>query len=150
MPRQTNGGTKRRAPPSRSPLSVQCEKCGLGRVCKRLHPEQDHADVDHGKVVLATLFIPGGDAPGLLEAVDQPLDLVAQPVGFAVEVALARLVLSGRDHRPDVAPTQAGTGSWAAVALVPSRCAWPQAGAAAPRTTDRPLIQHRLEGDLLI
>src|SRR4051795_6500589 len=49
----------------------------LGRVCKRLHPEQDHADVDHGEVVVAALFIAGGDAPGLFEAVDEPLDLVA-------------------------------------------------------------------------
>src|SRR3954454_15755595 len=50
---------------------------GLGRVSKRLQPEQDHADVDHGEIVLATLLIAGGNAPGLLEAVDQPLDLVA-------------------------------------------------------------------------
>ena len=50
---------------------------GLGRVCKRLYPEQDHADVDHGKIVVGALFIAGGDAPGLLEAVDQALDLVA-------------------------------------------------------------------------
>src|SRR3978361_713844 len=45
----------------------------LSRVCKRLHPEQDHADVDHGEIVLATLLIAGGNAPGLLEAPDQPL-----------------------------------------------------------------------------
>src|SRR4051795_12726815 len=50
---------------------------GLGRVCKRLQPEQDHADVDHGEIVVATLLIPRSDAPGLLEAVDQPLDFVA-------------------------------------------------------------------------
>src|SRR4051812_12767355 len=49
----------------------------LGRVCKRLQPEQDHADVDHGEIVVATLLIAGGNAPGLLEAVDQPLDFVA-------------------------------------------------------------------------
>src|SRR3954454_14751512 len=49
----------------------------LGRVCKRLQPEQDHADVDHGEIVVATLLIPRSDAPGLLEAVDQPLDFVA-------------------------------------------------------------------------
>src|SRR4051794_31227612 len=29
----------------------------LGHVCKRLEPEQDHADVDHGEIVLATLFV---------------------------------------------------------------------------------------------
>src|SRR5690242_17014512 len=76
---------------------------GLGRVCKRLQPEQDHADVDHSEVVVATLLIAGGDAPCLLEAVDQPLDFVAQAVGFPVEVALARLILPGRDYRADVA-----------------------------------------------
>ena len=50
---------------------------GLGRVCKRLQPEQDHADVDHGEIVVATLLIASSDAPGLLAAVDQPLDFVA-------------------------------------------------------------------------
>ena len=50
-------------------------RAGLGRVCKRLHPEQDHADVDNGKIVLTTLFIACGDAAGLFEAVDQSLDI---------------------------------------------------------------------------
>ena len=49
----------------------------LGRVCKRLQPEQDHADVDNGEIVVATLLIASSDAPGLLAAVDQPLDFVA-------------------------------------------------------------------------
>jgi hypothetical protein len=43
----------------------------LSRVCKRLQPEQDHADVDHGEILLAMLFISNGDAPGLLETADQ-------------------------------------------------------------------------------
>src|SRR3954464_596246 len=93
----------------------------LGRVCKRLQPEQDHADVDHGEIVLATLLVAGGNAPGLLEAVDQPLHLVAQTVGCTVEVALAWLVLPGRDHRPDVASTQASACGRTAVAFVASR-----------------------------
>src|SRR4051795_432594 len=42
----------------------------LGLICKRLHPKQDHADLDHGQIVVATLFITSGDAPCLLEAVD--------------------------------------------------------------------------------
>src|SRR4051812_40307683 len=49
----------------------------LGRVCKRLEPEQDHADVDHGEIVVGTLFIPGGDALGLLEAIDRVPDLIS-------------------------------------------------------------------------
>src|SRR3954453_20790062 len=49
----------------------------LGRVCKRLQPEQDHADVDHGEIVVATLLIPRTDAPGLLESLHHPLDFVA-------------------------------------------------------------------------
>jgi hypothetical protein len=106
--------------------------------------------VDHDEIVVGALLIASGDAPGLLEAVDQPLDLVAQPIGFPVKVGLARLVLPGRDHRPDVALTQAGTGGRAAVAFVSGRCARAQRGAAASRTADRPLIEHRFEGDLLI
>src|ERR1700760_3942595 len=49
-----------------------------------------------------------------------------------------------------MAPPHASAGRWAAVALVPSRRARPQAGAAASRTVHRSLIQHCLEGDLFI
>src|SRR6195952_4141933 len=106
--------------------SRQFRRAVLGCVCKRLHPEQDHADVDHGEIVVATLLIASSDAPRLFEAVDQPLNFVARPIGGPVEVALARLVLPGWDHRADVASTQACTGSWTTVALVSSRRAWAQ------------------------
>src|SRR5918911_198178 len=45
-----------------------------------------------------------------------------------------------------MAPTHTGAGRWAAVAFVPRR----RTRAAASRTTHRSLVQHRLEGDLLI
>src|SRR6195952_4387352 len=130
--------------------SRQFRRAVLGCVCKRLHPEQDHADVDHGEIVVATLLIASSDAPRLFEAVDQPLDFVAQPVGGPIEVALARLVLPGRDHRADVAPTHTCTGSWAAVAFIPSRRTWTQTRSTASRTADRSLVEHRLKGDPLI
>jgi hypothetical protein len=50
---------------------------GLGRVCKGLQPEQDHVDMDHRAIVVGTLFVPGGDAPGLLEAVDQLFESIS-------------------------------------------------------------------------
>jgi hypothetical protein len=60
---------------------------------RRLQPEQDHADGDHGKVVGGALFVAGCDAAELLEAIEQALDAVALAVGCAVEPGLAGLVL---------------------------------------------------------
>jgi hypothetical protein len=106
--------------------------------------------VEHGEVVDATFLVAGRDPPGLLEAVEQTLDLVALSLSFTVEVGLARLVFPGRDHRADVATAPACACGRTAVALVPGGPARPQ-----PRTTssgapDRPLIQHRFEGELLM
>src|SRR4051812_8680537 len=68
----------------------------LGRVCKGgSQPEQDHADVEHCEIVDAALLVAGGDAPGLLEAVDQALDPVAQAIGGAL-----RRVSVSRDRKP--------------------------------------------------
>jgi hypothetical protein len=64
-------------PQADSSTRFQSTKVVLGRVCKRLEPEQDHADVDHGETVVGTLFIPGGDALGLLEAVDRVPDSIS-------------------------------------------------------------------------
>src|SRR3712207_7653060 len=88
---------------------------------RHLQPEQDHADGDHGEVVGGTLLVAGGDAPELLEAVDQALHPVAPPISVAVEVGLAALIALARDHRPDAPPPQVASRCRAAVALVAGR-----------------------------
>lgn len=106
--------------------------------------------MDHGEVVGGTLFVAGGDAAELLEAVDQALDEVAPPISRVVEVGLAALVAFAGDNRPDVPATQASAGGWAAVALVAGNSSRPQAGSAPSRTADRTPIQQCLERDLLV
>jgi hypothetical protein len=56
-----------------------------GRVCKRLQPEQDHAEVEHNEGIDSPPFAARGDAPG-------PLGTVDQAAGIAVDVGLALLV----------------------------------------------------------
>ncbi len=130
-------------------LRLEIEAGRLGRVCKlRLQPEQDHAQHDHGEVIDAALLVAGGDAAELLEAVDQTLDPVALPVGFAVEAGLPALVALAGDHRPDVSPAQAAAGGRAAVALVAGQSARPQARTALTRAADRAMVQQRLQRDL--
>lgn len=75
----------------------------LGRVCKAREPNQRRGYREHGRVVTRALFVPGRDAPVLLEAVDEPLDAVALPVQCPVEgpvtsVAGALVAAAGNDR----------------------------------------------------
>lgn len=106
--------------------------------------------MDHGQVVDATFLVAGGDAPGLLEAVEQTFDFVALAVGVTVEAGLAPLILPARDNWADVATAQPSTCCRAAVALVPGQPTWSQTRAAATLTADCPLVQHRFQSDLLM
>src|SRR3954454_9749266 len=51
-------------------------------------------------------FVARGDAPELLQAVDEGLDPVADALRLAVEARPTPLALLGRDDRPDPAPAQ--------------------------------------------
>ena len=64
--------------------------------------EHDHAEVDHREIVGSTLLVSRGDAPELLEAVDQTLNLVALPISLAIKGWLTPLVFAGWDHRRDL------------------------------------------------
>src|SRR3954462_12564941 len=106
--------------------------------------------MDHGEVVGRALLVARGNAAELLEPVDQALDEIAASVGSAVEVRLPALVALAWDHRPNVPAPQMAAGLWAIVTLVASRASRPQTGPAPAGATDRPLIQQRLERDLLV
>ena len=74
--------------------------------------------MDHDKVIGGALLVAAGDGAEPLETVDQALDEVTAPISFMVEVGLAALVAPAWDDRLNVPTPQAGTGSWAAIALV--------------------------------
>jgi hypothetical protein len=82
--------------------------------------ENSAGEVKEAKVGEAGLVAAQGDTDQILHPGEDVLHPVAQMIGFLVEVGLVWLVLPGQDHRPDMAPTQAGTGGRAAVAFVSS------------------------------
>jgi hypothetical protein len=84
-------------------LPDESAKVVLGRVCKVLQPEHDSADVEHREVVSGALFVAGGDAAELFQAVEQMLHPVARSIGLAVEAGSAALAALSGDHRPDAA-----------------------------------------------
>lgn len=59
-------------------------RIGLGSVCK-LEPENDSRQGNHGCIVLSTFFVPGGNAPKLLEAIEEAFDTIAQAVSLSVK-----------------------------------------------------------------
>lgn len=66
-------------------------------------PQAARCDVDETEVAFGGLVIAGGNAAGILELVEAPLDEIAQTVEGSVhdDAKLARL--AHRDHRDDVA-----------------------------------------------
>jgi hypothetical protein len=68
----------------------------LGRVCK-LQPEHNRCDEQHRMIVLGSLFIAGGNAPKLLEPIDQPLHLIAQSVDGTIKRSRAVFTALARD-----------------------------------------------------
>src|SRR5215211_4245699 len=135
----------------RAPMAGDRSRPRRPRAClQRLQPEQDTADVDHGEIVGGTLFVAGCHSPGLLEAIDQPLDPVSLAVGVAVEIRLPWLVGAGRDDRSDASLAQAATRRWAAVALVARHLARAQTWTAAPVAANGTLIEQGFRRDLLV
>ena len=99
--------------------------------------------MEHGKVVDGALLVAGGDAPELLEAVDQPLDAVACPIGLPVEARPMPLALPGRDHRP-LARGPSGIG------LVARHAPGPQARPPAALAADCPRVEEVRQADAVV
>ena len=53
----------------------------LGRGLISAQPDADGGELDHGEIVCGELLVSGGDAPAVLQAVEEALD----PVALAVE-----------------------------------------------------------------
>jgi hypothetical protein len=101
-------------------------------------------------VVGGAFLVPGGDAPTLLEPVEQALHPVALAVGLLVEARPAALVGLGRDHRPDTAPAQGCAHRLAGVALVARQAARAQPWAPAPGALDGAPARQRRQRDLVV
>ena len=106
--------------------------------------------MNHGEVVGCALLVARSNAPELFEPVDQAFDEIAAPICSTVEVRLPTLVALARDHRPDVTPAQAAPCGRATVAFVAGHTPRPQTGSAPTGTSDRALVQQRLERNLLM
>jgi hypothetical protein len=101
----------------------------LGRVCK-LQPEEGCRYYPHCPIVDCSLLVPGGQAPKLLQPVDQPLHQVTLLVERPIKRSLPTLIDFARDGGPD--PMLAGilSDGPAAVALVSYHPVRPQSGSA--------------------
>src|ERR671933_2123570 len=99
-------------------------------------PDDNHGNDPQGAVALGPLVIASGDGPELLAAGEAVLDLVAQPVGGAVEGTTAVLVASMGDGVADAVAAAQRPDSAAAIALVAHDPLRAHAGAAAFRATD--------------
>lgn len=66
-------------------------------------PEADRRDVDEAEEAFGGLVIAGGDASGVLQLVEAPLDQVAPPIELAVDGDVQLSALPHRYDRHDVA-----------------------------------------------
>jgi hypothetical protein len=121
------------------------------RSCLRsLHLQEDAAGGRGGMLEGGQLFVAGGNRTVLLEAIDEPPDSVALTIGRSVEAAISSLVYLARDHRPDPTPPQRAAVRTAAGPLVARQPGRPPVRSLAPRPLDRPAIEQRRQGRLLV
>src|SRR5262245_25321439 len=107
-----------------------------------MHPKAstEHGQIDHTQEVHGQLLEPRRRPSVLLNPDYAPLYDLAAPVGRAVEVRVATLALSSRDHGLYPAAPQVAADPTGAVRLITGETPRPSARAA----TTRPLDLHRL------
>lgn len=74
------------------------EIADLGRVDEVLQPQADRGEVDEAEEAGGGLVVARGDASGVLQAIEAPLDPVAQRVDVAVDGLADAPALPGGDH----------------------------------------------------
>jgi hypothetical protein len=74
-----------------------------------LEPQQDHGKGQHGGVTTHSLLITGRHPAILLQAVDEPFDLIALPIKRPVKGPGRMLVLFSWNGRSDASPMQVTT-----------------------------------------
>jgi type VI secretion system protein ImpM len=68
-------------------------------------PEKNGGDGDHSEIVGGLLFVSCGNPAELFQPVDQPLNAVPLPIGFAIEIRLPRFIGFGRNDGSNTTPT---------------------------------------------
>jgi hypothetical protein len=129
-----------------------CAKPGVRaplRSCFQMsQPEGDRSDGEHRQIVDGPLLIAGGNAPELLEAVDESLDDVPPSVGGLVEPHPS-LAFLARDHDPDPPSMQIPPDPAPTVALVPGNPIGSHTRLSSS-PLDRSLLHQRLDHGLLV
>src|SRR5579859_5767643 len=119
------------------------------RACFQMsQPESNGGDGEHRQVVDGPFLIVGRYAPELLEAVDQPFDDIALPIGGLIEPDSPLSLLPSNDHANAAAP-QISPDLLAAVTLVTGHSVGSNSG---PSTVSlhRSRLHQRLEHHLLV
>jgi hypothetical protein len=101
-------------------------------------------------VVGGAFLIAGGNAPTLLELVEQPLHPITLTIRLLVESWPSALVALGGDHRPNAASAQRGADRLAAVTLVANQPPGTQPWAPTSPPLDSAPRGHRRQRDLVV
>ena len=115
-----------------------------------LEPKQDHGKGQHGGVATCLLLITGRHPAKLLQAVDEPFDLIALPIKRSIKRSGRMLVLLSRNGRSDAAPVQVATIFSESISFI-TRQSLRSDAHMTTATSDRPLF-HKLfsHGDLVL
>src|SRR5437763_344051 len=103
-------------------------------------PEHNGRQREHAPVIDAAFLVAGGDAPELLQAVDQPFGYIALAIGRLVETPPPPLVGAARNDHPDPALAQILPDVRATIALIPDHALGAEAGASVAGPLDRPAL----------
>lgn len=124
----------------------------MTRVCMQTHlkPKQDHSHRQHSGKTIRSLVIPGGNPAKLLQAVDQPLHLIALPVQPSIKRSSRMLIFLSRDGRSNPSPVQVLAIFPKGIAFIARHSLGTDAQMTIP-APDRPLFHELLgHGDLVL
>src|SRR5260370_39538027 len=85
---------------SRIPRPRKSAKVVLGRGLISTEPDADGCEFDEGEVVRCKLVIAGGDAPTLLDLVEEPLDQITRSIQIRAEADRLFAIALRRDIGP--------------------------------------------------
>jgi hypothetical protein len=113
-------------------------------------PKDNGCEGQHPKVVNGAFLIPSGNAPELLQPIDQPLHNVPLPIASLVKVPSSPLPLLASDHRSDTSLAQVPPNLPTAIPPIPDYSFGSDAWFPLPHPLDRPRLHQRLEDGLLM
>ncbi len=116
------------------------------RACMQTHlkPNQDHGDSQHCGITISPFVVAGRHPAKLLQAVDQPLDLITLPIQLSIKRSGALFVLLSRDCQANASPSQVVSIFPGTISLIARDAPGPQTNATVLASPDRPLFQQPL------